>query len=127
MEAEIKGSGREKVLKELHRKGLILEGEIKRRCPVDTGRLRSSYNTDILEDRVRVGTNVVYAESIEFGTAPFHPPSEPIKEWVSRVMAVDAKDVDSVAWAIITKISRQGISPQPHFRPAIDFIRARNV
>lgn len=44
----------------------------KRRCPVDTGRLRSSitiqpYNGGFT---MQVGTNVKYAPSVEFGTGP---------------------------------------------------------
>lgn len=47
---------------------LLLESEAKKRAPVDTGRLRSSI-ISIIEDLTgTVGTNVEYAEFVEFGT-----------------------------------------------------------
>lgn len=55
---------------------LVIEGEAKRRCPVDTGRLRDSITTaaDIEDDGkvvARVGTNVEYAAAVEYGTGVF--------------------------------------------------------
>ena len=53
----------------------VIEGEAKRRCPVDTGRLRASITTEtsIDEDQViaLVGTNVEYATAVEYGTGVF--------------------------------------------------------
>jgi HK97 gp10 family phage protein len=53
---------------------LYAEGQAKKDCPVDTGRLRSSIThgiTDIKGDVIigQVGTNVEYAEHVEFGTS----------------------------------------------------------
>lgn len=55
---------------------LAIEGEAKRRCPVDTGRLRDSITTAAsVEDDgkivARVGTNVEYAAAVEYGTGVF--------------------------------------------------------
>ena len=55
---------------------LAIEGEAKRRCPVDTGRLRGSITTaaTIEDDEkvvARVGTNVEYAAAVEYGTGVF--------------------------------------------------------
>lgn len=55
---------------------LAIEGEAKRRCPVDTGRLRGSITTAAtIEDDgkvvARVGTNVEYAAAVEYGTGVF--------------------------------------------------------
>ena len=44
-----------------------VEGDSKKKCPVLTGRLRSSITHEV-KDRVgKVGTNVKYAKRIEFG------------------------------------------------------------
>lgn len=50
--------------------GLTAEGYAKKACPVDTGRLRDSitYVTDAAAKEVYIGTNVEYAQYVEFGT-----------------------------------------------------------
>ena len=53
--------------------GLVIEGQSKIICPVDTGYLRNSIHTDILEASATgaiagVGTNTEYAPYVEFGT-----------------------------------------------------------
>jgi HK97 gp10 family phage protein len=49
-----------------------VEGGAKRRCPVDTGRLRASITHEVSvrgrDVTGRVGTNVEYARYVEFGT-----------------------------------------------------------
>lgn len=62
-------------LAELLRGALLIEGRAKRRCTVDTGRLRASITHSNLLPRgdalvVHVGTNVSYARFVEFGTGP---------------------------------------------------------
>ncbi|QEK11692.1 HK97 gp10 family phage protein [Crassaminicella thermophila] len=62
----------QEIEKELQRLALDLEGTIKRRTPVDTGRLRGSFTTGRVkkiggEWYIEVGTNVEYAEHIEYG------------------------------------------------------------
>jgi len=51
---------------------LLVEGDAKRICPVDTGRLRASitHETEKSGDEVigRVGTNVEYGVYVEYGT-----------------------------------------------------------
>ena len=50
--------------------GLVAEGNAKRACPVDTGRLRNSI-THIVDEGTRhviIGTNVEYAPYVELGT-----------------------------------------------------------
>lgn len=48
--------------------GLIVQNEAKRRCPVDSGRLRASVTHDADEAGAVVGTNVEYAPYVELGT-----------------------------------------------------------
>jgi len=102
------GSGtRKKVNEELVKLGFRIVRNAKRRTPVDTGRLRSSIhfvdNTGVLyspggdvqplkkpsiKGVIRIGTNVKYAEYVEFGTRnqsaqPFLRPA--IDEEISKL------------------------------------------
>jgi HK97 gp10 family phage protein len=52
----------------LNAMGLFVTSETKKRAPVDTGRLRSSYRHDVGDHFVRIGTNVKYAIYLEYGT-----------------------------------------------------------
>lgn len=61
------------VAKDLARRAIRVERQAKHLCPVDTGRLRASI-TWAMESDARgllaiVGTNVVYAPFVEFGTS----------------------------------------------------------
>ena len=47
---------------------LIVEGDAKRICPVDTGRLRSSITHEVDLFSGKVGSNVEYAAYVELGT-----------------------------------------------------------
>ncbi|MAH44709.1 hypothetical protein CMI37_02720 [Candidatus Pacearchaeota archaeon] len=47
---------------------LYYEGLVKKATVVDTGRLRSSIHHEITADRASVGTNVQYAQFVEYGT-----------------------------------------------------------
>lgn len=54
--------------KELKKIGLMAEREIKQFVPVDTGRLRASINTQLIDQNVaEVGTNVNYAKWVNDG------------------------------------------------------------
>jgi HK97 gp10 family phage protein len=60
--------------KAITKAALLVEKEAKLRCPVDTGRLRSSITHEITEEfggnanGALVGTNTEYAPHVEFGT-----------------------------------------------------------
>ena len=48
--------------------GVMVQGTAKRLVPVDSGNLRGSINREVYADRAEVGTNVEYAEHVEYGT-----------------------------------------------------------
>ena len=54
----------------LYRGGDRIDSKTKRRCPVDTGRLRSSYRFQVDRSKLSLvnGTNVQYALPVEVGT-----------------------------------------------------------
>ena len=67
---------------------LYVEGQAKRRTPVDTGRLRASITHEIDASPMplfgKIGTNVFYAPYVEFGTRPHFPPPGALDVWASR-------------------------------------------
>lgn len=73
----------------IHKAGLLVEGDAKRLCPVDTGRLRSSITTTKGYDGdncvATVGTNVEYAPYVEFGTGQRGDPSvQHRQDWLGQ-------------------------------------------
>lgn len=55
--------------------GFAVEGKAKELCPVDTGRLQSSIDSKVVGMDVYIGTNVEYAEAVEF-MAPLDKPKK---------------------------------------------------
>lgn len=68
----------------LTRSVVLLEGEVKKETPVDTGRLRASITHKVEPFRAIVGTNVTYAPHVEFGTKPHWPPLAAMQPWAQR-------------------------------------------
>lgn len=64
--------------KALLRGGAVLEASAKKNCPVDTGNLRESIHTHVIDQNtVAVGTPCEYAGYVEYGTGPKGDPSVP--------------------------------------------------
>lgn len=63
-------------------------GQTKERSPVDTGRLRNSYATEIdrspIPKFVTFGTNLTYAPHVEEGSKPHFPPLAALQPWARR-------------------------------------------
>lgn len=62
---------------DMERRLIRIQNDAKRRCPVDTGRLRNSISHEIVVERGalvgRVGTNVQYATALHEGHKPIVP------------------------------------------------------
>jgi len=90
MANKITDEGRQKIKKELKKKGLKVVRESKRQAPVDTGRLRSSITLQVINTntlpKVVVGTNVEYAPYVEFGTVN-RPPDPYLRPALQRLKA----------------------------------------
>lgn len=56
------------VSNEIKKTAYKIERDAKKKCPVDTGRLRGSITTNLGNLEAEVGTNVEYARFVEFGT-----------------------------------------------------------
>ncbi len=88
------------------------------KCPVDTGRLRSSINLwpSVLGAwTYTLSVGVDYGIHVEYGTSPHMPPVAELEGWSRRVLgSADA------AFPVALKIAERGTPAQPFFRPAFD-------
>ena len=66
--SEVQDAVEDAITKALEEIGLTAEGYAKKKCPVDTGRLRNSISHAAKEQTVYIGTNVEYAVYVEMGT-----------------------------------------------------------
>jgi hypothetical protein len=89
------------------------------RVPEDRGNLRMSLAQFVPEVR---GQEVVWgvgsqphALPMEFGTDPYWPPIQPLKEWARRVGGDTG-----LAYYVQWKIAQEGITPQPFLIPGAD-------
>ena len=118
----------------LLRGGYQIEADAKRNIVVDSGRLRNSVATRLMnagtgEAEVQVGSNLVYAESLEFGRSPGSmPPVADLEDWVRRVVLNNTEayegEARSVAFAVAKNIEKFGTRPQPFLNPALEENRA---
>jgi hypothetical protein len=105
-----------------HRKRLEDAGELgfaisQNEVPVDRGTLKQSgFPPEFREDDLVFGYTAPYAEVMEKGADPFHPPTKPLVEWAKRV----AGDPGLGYYVANVKIPQEGISAQPYLQPAAE-------
>lgn len=98
-----------------------LVNQLKIEAPVHEGRLRQSIQILGREKgKIWVGTNVKYAEAIQFGTEPYWPPIEPLKNWARLKLGQE-----SLAYAVQKKIAKEGIDPNPYVDRAVNNLKQR--
>lgn len=76
---EVKEAFERQIKKALTECGLVAEGYAKLKCPVDTGRLRSSIEYKVEDKECYIGTNAEYAPYVELGTGSFYAGGSAIK------------------------------------------------
>lgn len=111
------------IYKILIRVGNELINLIKEEAPVDTGRLRQSWQimaTDPTNLTVYLGTNVKYAKPVEFGADPHTPDWMSIKKWSRRKL-----ENENLAGAIFSKIKKEGTEGQYVVESALRKLEAR--
>ena len=98
----------EAIRKALEQSCLIVEGDAKVRCPVDSGQLRQSINHKVEDRTGQVSTNVEYAPYVEIGTGIYSSEGGGRQTpWVYQ----DAKG----EWH-----RTSGSKPQPFMKPALE-------
>lgn len=82
--------------------------DAKRLCPIDTGHLEDSITYEVLSwDHAVVGTDVDYAASVEFGSAPH------------TIRAKNAKVLTDGKHVFGKTVRHPGTPAQPFLRPAL--------
>ena len=118
--------------REVRRGALAIQGSARRNLhtagTTDTGRLANSIATEEEAGGLdaRVGTNLEYAEAIEFGLPPgTRPDVASLRGWVRRKLGIkDPVEARRVAFLIARKIERHGTDAQPYLHPAAEAERA---
>ena len=88
-----------------------IEAMAKLKCPVDRGRLRSSFKQEIVGLRGKLEVGAKYGIFVEKGTRPHTPPFKAIERWARR------KGLP--AGAVWMSIRMKGTKAHPFFEPAI--------
>jgi hypothetical protein len=103
----------------LRRASAQVESEAKRRCPVDTGRLRASIHTELFTRGgdwiAKVGTNVHYGRYVEQGTGLYGPRHRVIRPVRARVLRWVPRGSNKAVFAR----SVRGVRPRPYLVPAL--------
>lgn len=113
--AELESELEQRLLEAMETAVLLIESSAKQLAPVDTGRLRSSIASEVVRiaDDVlegHVGTNVDYAEEVEFGTSAHTITAD------SGVLAWETEGETHFA----RSVQHPGTEPQPFLRPAVE-------
>ena len=96
------------IKKALEQSCLIVEGDAKTKCPVDSGQLRQSINHKVEDNAGWVSTNVEYAPYVEIGTGIYS------SEGGGRQTPWVYQDA-SGEWH-----RTSGSKPQPFMKPALE-------
>ena len=86
----------------------------------DEGTLLQSGNIERDFLHKRIVYHAVHAAPIEFGTFPHMPPVKPLQAWAKRKLGIREPENKSVGWAIAKTIEKEGMSPKPFLRPALE-------
>lgn len=97
---------------------LKIQGDARRKAPVDTGALRASVLTAYIGDRgltAEIGTVKGYAPFVELGrrAGARMPPPDALKGWVARHGMKPGAE-----YAVARAIKKRGIQPRPFMGPA---------
>ncbi len=111
---------------------------------MDTGFLANSMISDKSKKLYKeIGSGCAYAPFIEYGTSPHFPPLDVIYQWLWRKkgdlnLKFDKKKttqlngktyitgIIKIAWAIATKMSKEGTEPHPFLRPAFNLGKSKS-
>lgn len=96
------------IRKALEQSCLIVEGDAKTKCPVDSGQLRQSINHKVEDNAGWVSTNVEYAPYVEIGTGIYS------SEGGGRQTPWVYQDANG-EWH-----RTSGSKPQPFMKPALE-------
>ena len=103
---------------------ILMEGNVKKETPVDTGRLRASITHKVEPFRAVVGTNVAYAPHVEFGTRPHWPPLAALQPWARRHGFPAGRQG---AFLVARAIARRGTRARRMFQKGVEESRGQII
>ena len=132
MEQAVRDLHGEPMLQAMRRATLLVERQAKMNAPVNTGRLRASITPEVRTAAGNtvegvVGSNVVYAPFMEYGTRPHYPPLAPLIRWVQLQLKVKGSAAIAVAKGVQRKIGRRGLRARRYLRDAVEINRAEII
>jgi len=87
---------------------------------IDTGFLLQSGKVPKWKgDTIVLEYDAPYAQFVEYGTPPHPVSGKHFVAWVKRKLGINEPQALRVAWAIATKIAKEGTEAKPFLRPAI--------
>lgn len=105
----------------LGRIAVFLEGEVRTRTRVDTGRARNSVNSVVdgqaIPEWAVIGSKLEYIEALEEGSEPHWPPVGALQPWARRHGFPAGRSGD---FLVRRAISRTGTVGDHMFRDAVD-------
>ena len=78
----------------------------------DTGELLKSGNIKQEGENWIIEYSAPYSSYIEYGTEPHSIPVNPLIKWAKRKLRKNEKEAKKIAWAVRTKISKEGTEPK---------------
>ncbi|APF20396.1 hypothetical protein Calab_1455 [Caldithrix abyssi DSM 13497] len=82
-----------------------------------TGDLRKSIVSEVKREQEKllltVGTNLLYAPFVHYGTKPHWPPKKAIRKWVYKKFGLTHKALNRATFLIRRKIAEQGTRKKP--------------
>lgn len=109
------------VARDLSLKAQRVTNAAKRRCPVDTSRLRSSIRFTVISEGARlyalVGSDLHYALFVHEGTRPHWPP--PLQPWAKRHGFPAGA---AGGWRVAAIIARRGTKARPFLTEALESV-----
>lgn len=122
---ELLGGPNGAVAKAVGRVAVAVQSEAKRLCPVDTGRLRSSITSKVVQEGGGpvgiVGTNVKYALWVHNGTGLYGPHHHPIVPVHARVLRWPVRGGSRGGFAYARSV--RGTRGRPFLRDALHSVR----
>lgn len=100
----------------LAKAAFTVEAAGKAKAPIDTGRLRASIGTRLTPTSAIVGTPLLYAPHVEYGTKPHFPPPAALQPWARRHGFPKGM---AGAYMVARAIAKRGTRAQPFMRPAL--------
>lgn len=114
--------------------GALVEKEVRQRTPQGVGGTQSGLRASIFAEQREspglfsevIGSNLAYAEPVEFGTRPHFPPPAALIPWVEKFLSLrEGQTAEGVAYLVARAISRRGTKGAHMFEAGLKTAKPR--